>query len=181
MTIFVQQTHANRFSMTTINPMIAETDKKDFDFEHYRIIRNRSLGRLFWRIKRYMDSRIEPSLHEQGFTDFKMSYLMFLSNIEETGTTNNELARRAGVTKQMMSKTVSLLEEEGYIYTQKNPLDSRSSVIFLNERGKDLFLAIQESMQKVRSRFDTMVGHDCMEQAIDTLYKITVALDQEEQ
>lgn len=161
--------------------MIAETDKKDFDFEHYRVIRSRSLGRLFWRIKRYMDNRIEPGLHQQGFTDFKMSYLMFLSNIEETGTTNNELARKAGVTKQMMSKTVSLLEQEGYIYTQKNPLDSRSSVIFLSERGKALFLAIQNSMQNVRSKFDTIVGFEQMEQVIDTMCRLTVALDQEEQ
>ena len=139
------------------------------------------MGRLFWRIKRYMDNCMEPRLHEQGFTDFKMSYLMFLSNIEEAGTTNNELARRAGVTKQMMSKTVSLLEGEGYIYTRKNPADSRSSVIFLNERGKDLFHALQKSMQEIRAKFDALVGHDQMEQVIDTMYKLTTSLDTEEQ
>lgn len=161
--------------------MIAETDKKDFDFEYYRTIRSRSVGRLFWRIKRYMDNRMEPRLHEQGFADFKMSYLMFLSNIDEIGTTNNELAKRAGVTKQMMSKTVSLLEREGYIYTQKNPADSRSSVIFLNERGKDLFHALQKSMQEVRATFDAIVGHNCMEEVIDIMCKLTTALDAEEQ
>lgn len=161
--------------------MIAETNKKDFDFEYYQKVRSRSVGRLFWRIKRYMDSRMEPRLHEQGFTDFKMSYLMFLSNIDEAGTTNNELARKAGVTKQMMSKTVNLLESEGYIYTQKNPLDSRSSVIFLNERGKDLFAAMQGTMQEVRDKFNAIVGSEQMEQVIDTMYKLTVALDQEEQ
>lgn len=161
--------------------MFTETDNKTFDFEHYRAIRSRSIGRLFWRLKRYMDTCMEPRLHEQGFADFKMSYLMFLSNIDEAGTTNNELARRAGVTKQMMSKTVSLLESEGYIYTQKNPADSRSSVIFLNERGKDLFMTLAKSMQEVRARFDAIVGDSQMEQVIDTMCKLTAALDGEEQ
>ena len=139
------------------------------------------MGRLFWRMKRYMDNAIEPRLYELGYTDFKMSYLMFLANIEEQGTTNNELARRAGVTKQMMSKIVGLLENEGYIYTQKNPNDSRSSVIFLNERGKELFQALRDCIQEVRDQLDAIVGHDRMEQVIDTMIELTNALDQEEQ
>lgn len=136
------------------------------------------MGRLLWRLKRYMDNFIEPRLHALGFTDFKMSYLMFLANIEEDGTTNNELARRAGVTKQMMSKIVGLLEDEGYIYTQKNPSDSRSSIIFLNNRGKELFVALRDSMQEGRDKFDAIVGHDRMEQVIDTLVLLTDVLDQ---
>lgn len=157
-----------------------ETDKKSFDFNQYRIIRGRSVGRLIWRLKRYLDNSIEPRLHAIGYTDFKMSYLMFLANIEEKGTTNNELARRAGVTKQMMSKIVGLLEGAGYIQTQKNPTDSRSSVIFLNERGKDLFRALEGCMQDVRDKLDAIVGHDRMEQVIDTLVELTGALDHEE-
>ncbi|MFD2572827.1 MarR family winged helix-turn-helix transcriptional regulator [Spirosoma soli] len=110
-----------------------------------------------------------------------MSYLMFLSNIEEGGTTNNELAKRAGVTKQMMSKIVSLLEKDGYIHTEKNPNDSRSSVIFLNERGKELFVALRDCMQQSRDRLDSIVGHDRMEQVIDTMVELVTELEKEEQ
>ncbi len=161
--------------------MIVETDKKSFDFDQFRYIRDRSMGRLFWRLKRYMDSFMEPRLQELGYTDFKMSYLMFLANIQEQGTTNNELARKACVTKQMMSKIVGLLEEEGYIYTQKNPADSRSSIIFLNERGKELFVALRECMQEARDKFDGIVGHDRMEQVIDTMLLLANTLESEEQ
>lgn len=139
------------------------------------------MGRLFWRLKRYMDSFMEPRLQDLGYTDFKMSYLMFLANIQEEGTTNNELARKACVTKQMMSKIVGLLEHEGYIYTQKNPADSRSSIIFLNERGKKLFVALRECMQEVRDKFDGIVGHDRMEQVIDTMLLLANTLESEEQ
>lgn len=160
--------------------MIVEKDSKTFDFDQYRIFRERSVGRLLWRMKRHIESFVEPRLHALGYTDFKMSYLMFLANIEETGTTNNELAKRACVTKQMMSKIVGLLEDEGYIYTQKHPNDSRSSVIFLNDRGKDLFVALKGCIQESRDRYDTIVGYDRMEQVIDTLVLLTDALDRSE-
>lgn len=138
------------------------------------------MGRLIWRLKRYLDNKLEPQLHAQGFTDFKTSYLTFLANIEEKGITNGELAKRAGVTKQMMSKTVSLLESEGYIYTQPNPLDSRSSVIFLNERGKALFVALRDTFGFLRSRFDEIVGAERMEEVIDTLLLLVNTLDEED-
>ncbi len=106
---------------------------------------------------------------------------MFLSNIEEQGTTNNELAKRACVTKQMMSKIVGLLEEEGYIFTQKNPNDSRSSIIFLNDRGKELFVALEGCMQEARTKFDSIVGHERMEQVIETMYRLVTELEKSEQ
>ncbi|WP_420150705.1 MarR family winged helix-turn-helix transcriptional regulator [Spirosoma sp.] len=161
--------------------MNVETDKNSFDFNQFRLIRERSVGRLFWRLKRFTSNYIEPRLHALGYTDFKMSYLMFLSNIEENGTTNNELAKRACVTKQMMSKIVGLLEEEGYIYTRKNPNDSRSSIIFLNDRGKKLFVSLERCMQEARNKFDTIVGHDRMEQVIETMAKLVNELEKGEQ
>ncbi|WP_228724269.1 MarR family winged helix-turn-helix transcriptional regulator [Spirosoma sp. KUDC1026] len=106
---------------------------------------------------------------------------MLLSHIEEAGTTNNELAKRSGVSKQMMSKIVGLLEKDGYIYTQKNPNDSRSSIIFLNDRGKKLFLALKDCMQQVREKFDNIVGHAEMEQVINTMARLLAELDKEEQ
>ncbi len=137
------------------------------------------MGRLLWRLKRHMDNFVEPRLHALGYKDFKMSYLMFLANIEEKGTTNNELAKRACVTKQMMSKVVNLLEDKGYIFIEKNPNDSRSSVIFLNERGKELFITLRDCMQESRDQFDAIVGHDRMEQVIDTLVLLTDELEKD--
>jgi len=161
--------------------MIVETDKTSFDFDQFRLIRERSVGRLFWRLKRFTSNFIEPRLHALGYKDFKMSYLMFLSNIEEGGTTNNELAKRACVTKQMMSKIVGLLEEQGYIYTQKNPTDSRSNIIFLNDRGKELFVTLKGCMDEARHKFDAIVGHERMDLVLDTMVELANKLESEEQ
>ena len=160
--------------------MIVETDNKSFDFNQYRLLRERAVGRLLWRLKRYIDNFIEPRLHALGYTDFKMSYLMLLANVEEKGITNNELAKRACVTKQMMSKIVGLLEDEGYIHIQKSTTDSRSSVIYLNDRGRDLFVALKDCMQEGRDKFDAIVGHNRMEEVIDTLVLLADTLEAEE-
>lgn len=158
-----------------------EKAKKEFDFAELRAVRQRAVGRLFWQLKRYIDNHTEPELSSMGYTDFKMSYMMVISNIEEQGTTNNELAKRANVTKQMMSKMVSLLEKEQYIYTRKNPDDSRSTVIFLDERGKDLLMDVRQCIDKVRVKLDGIVGHDRMEMFVNTMVELVTALGREEQ
>lgn len=160
--------------------MIVETDKKVVDFDQLRELRGRAIGRIIWRMKRYMDAFMEPRLHRMGFTDFKISYLAFLSNIEEKGITNNELAKRACVTKQMMSKTVSLLESEGYIYTQKNETDSRSNRIFMNDRGFELLYAIRDCTNEAHAKFAGIVGQERFEQTLDTLRQLADTLDTEE-
>ncbi len=157
-----------------------EIDKKTFDFVQLRELRGRSIGRLMWRMKRAMDSYMEPRLHELGFTDFKTSYLAFLANIEEKGITNNELAKRACVTKQMMSKTVSLLESEGYIYTEKSETDSRSNRIFMNDRGFQLLYAVRDCTQEAHSKLAGIVGQERLEETIDTLRTLADELEKEE-
>lgn len=160
--------------------MIVEKDKTIIDFNQLRELRDRSIGRLVWRMKRYIDGFMEPRLQQLGFTDFKISYLAFLANIEEKGITNNELAKRACVTKQMMSKTVSLLESQGYIYTEKSDTDSRSSRIFMNDRGFELLHAVWDCVNETHVKFAGIVGDNRLEQAIDTLRQLTNTLDAED-
>ncbi|KAB7732870.1 MarR family transcriptional regulator [Rudanella paleaurantiibacter] len=157
--------------------MVTQSDNVTFDFNRFHTIRMRSLGRISWRLKRFIDGFLEPRIQARGFADFKLSYLGVLANIEEAGTTNNELAKRACVTKQMMSKTVSLLEKEGYIYLEKNASDSRSNVIYLNKRGKELFLNLHECVTEMNEHFRQILGTDRLEELIDTMKFLVDELD----
>ncbi len=160
--------------------MIMEAPSKNFDYSNFERIRERAFGRLFWRMKRHCDLQIEPKLHALGYTDFKLSYMQFLGSITEEGVTNNELAKRASVTKQAMSKVVNLLEREGYIHTKKNEADSRSSIICLSERGKALFGDLQDCMLDVKARLSGVVGEDRWEQMIDTMVLLVEDLNKNE-
>lgn len=150
-----------------------------FDFQSFYKVRERAIGRVLSKVKRYVSRYIEQRLPELGFSDFKASYLAFLANLDEGGITNNELARRAGVSKQAMSKVVKLLEDDGYIYTVKNEQDSRSNRIFLNDRGKQLLVAVFGCMQEVREKFNAVAGQERVEEMIDTMVLLVQELDKE--
>ncbi|MGA0556098.1 MarR family winged helix-turn-helix transcriptional regulator [Larkinella sp. VNQ87] len=145
------------------------TADQPFDFQLFYEVRERSLGRVMAKMKRFLGRYVEQRLTELGFTDFKASYITFLGNLEEGGITNNELAKRAGVTKQAMSKIVKLLEDDNYIYTVKDERDSRSSRIFLNERGKQLLIAVFKCTEEMRAKFHAIAGQERVEQMIDTM------------
>lgn len=148
-----------------------------FNFERFQAIRNRSLGRLSWRLKRHLDRTIEPMLLAKGYADFKLSSLAVMANLEENGVTNNELAKRAGVTKQAMSKVVSDLEKHQYVYTKPHNSDARSSVIFLDERGKQLFIDLNDMVNQVKERFDAAIGKERIDEMMNTMYDLLAVLD----
>ncbi|GHB85472.1 MarR family winged helix-turn-helix transcriptional regulator [Persicitalea jodogahamensis] len=156
---------------------ITKNKIEKFDFERFHSIRRRSLGRLSWRLKRYLDRNMEPLMAARGYGDFKMGSLALLANLTEEGITNTELAKKAGISKQAMSKVVKELEENGYITTQPHESDARSSVIFLDERGKELFVDLNEVMNTVRARMNEVVGEERMEEVIDVLYELLEVLE----
>ncbi|MEO6037207.1 MAG: MarR family transcriptional regulator [Saprospiraceae bacterium] len=152
---------------------------KTFDFQEYYAIRDRSMGRLMWRLKRYMHDFVEPRLESCGFGNFQMSYLSVLGNLNENGVTTTELARRTGVTKQAMSKVVKLLEEQGYVYIQAHEKDARSSVIFLSQRGMELLTTIYHVMNELKRKFGQIIGAEEVERLADTMLRLVQALEQE--
>jgi len=73
------------------------------------------------------------------------------------------------------------LEEHKYVYIRPNEADARSSVIFLDERGKQLFVDLNEAMMEVRTRFDKAIGAKKCQQMMDTMYDLLAVLDEEEE
>lgn len=152
---------------------------KTFNFDQYYAIRERAMGRLMWRLKRYMHEFIEPRLENSGFPDFQMSYLSVLSNLNEKGVTTTELARRTGVTKQAMSKVVKVLEQQGYVQIQAHEKDARSSVIFLNQRGMELLTCIYHAMNELKRKFAQVIGEEELEHLSNTMHRLVEGLEME--
>jgi DNA-binding MarR family transcriptional regulator len=65
------------------------------------------------------------------------------------------LARRAGVQKSQMSRTVSALETAGLMQREGNPRDKRSVHLRLSPRGKDL---VQDVLRASRERNRAMLA-----------------------
>jgi len=135
--------------------------------------RPRMLIRMVNLVKKDMDNRLMEQLQQRGYADFKMGDMVFIANIAPEGIINNELAKKAHITKQAMSKVVKNLEAAGYIITRKHESDNRATVIFLSDKGKELVIAATESVLEIEQYYSSLIGATDMETTRDVLQRLT--------
>jgi DNA-binding MarR family transcriptional regulator len=134
--------------------------------------KERSWGKILSHLKRQFDAWAVAELLKHGFDGFKMAYMPLLMNIHPDGITNNELAKKARVTKQAMSKVVKELVELGYIGTKANGTDKRSSIIFLTGKGKRLVLSARTRVFEIEKEYESLLGKKKFEELKESLIKI---------
>lgn len=139
--------------------------------------RNKSLIKLISLVKKDFENKLMDKLRLQGYEDFKVGNMGCLANVQLDGTINNELAKKAKITKQAMSKVVKNLETEGYIYTRKHETDNRASVIYLTDKGKDLTIAASECVQETQAYYKNIIGEEDAEKLREILTKLVTGLD----
>ncbi|MBW8684405.1 MarR family winged helix-turn-helix transcriptional regulator [Chitinophaga rhizophila] len=130
----------------------------DEQLEQHLAQRQHSLIRMLGLLKKDMDCRIMQKLQQKGYNNFKLGDLVLIVNIEPEGTINNELARKARITKQAMSKVVKNLEAGGFIHTCKHASDARAAVISLTDEGKKLIICAAESFEEIQEEYTHIVG-----------------------
>jgi DNA-binding MarR family transcriptional regulator len=133
---------------------------------------NKNVGKLVNRWKRFFDDWAYEALAAAGYDYFKMSYMAFIMNVAETGSSNTEIAAKAKVTKQAMSKVVKELEAKGLISTQKHETDARITVIFLTTKGKNFIADTKKCVNKLGEEYKELVGEKNFEVMVDCIFKI---------
>jgi DNA-binding MarR family transcriptional regulator len=146
-----------------------ELDKQLLE-SHLR--KEQSWGKILAHLKRQFDAWAIAELIKKGYDDFKMAYMPLLMNIHPEGITNNELAKKARVTKQAMSKVVKELDEYGYIKTEVDGSDKRSSIIFLTAKGKRLVLSARNRLYDMEKEYEELLGKNNFHQLKQQLLEI---------
>jgi DNA-binding MarR family transcriptional regulator len=139
--------------------------------------RPNSLARLLTLVKKDMDLRLTEKIQERGYQHFKLGDMVLLVNIDAQGTINNELAKKARISKQAMSKVVKNLEAAGYIGTRKHDTDNRASIIFLTEKGKELMINASASVEELQEFYTTIIGEEDVKQLKQILLKLNTGLN----
>ena len=148
----------------------------DEQLQYHLAQRQHSLIRMLGLLKRDMDNRILDKLQKRGYENFKLGDLVLIINIPPEGTINNELAKKARITKQAMSKVVKNLEAGGYIHTCKHSTDNRASVICLTDEGKKLIVSAAESFQEIEKEYTGITGPEDASALKQILGKLVSAL-----
>ncbi len=103
--------------------------------ESYMLKRKRNLCRHIYITYRYFNEWAQKQWIEDGWENIRPEHLRLISIIGIDEVNNNELAKRARVSKQAMSKMVNDLESHGFVDVEPDPNDSRASIISISNNG----------------------------------------------
>ena len=81
--------------------------------------------------------------------DYSMIEMRILGEIgRHPSITANELTKCLNIKKSYLSRKLSKLEKNEYIYKEKNPEDSRSQHLYLTEKGLELNKYVEEQSDR---------------------------------
>ena len=111
------------------------------------------LGLLLRLVYQHYSHEIEAALREAGFDDIRPGAANVFPFVTPEGLTVSQLAELSGVRKQTMAQAVDQLERTGYVERRPNPLDRRSRLIFLTERGGAVPPVTHAAAERVEERW----------------------------
>ena len=109
----------------------------------------------------FLKERIERAVQDAGHTGMTRPQVMALAS-HDARCTPTQLARRLGVTRQSMQKTIKQLEEAGLVELEPHPTDGRSKQIVLTSVGREVRLSLERAIDGFGRRFDAAFGTDTM-------------------
>ncbi|MGD1886891.1 MAG: MarR family winged helix-turn-helix transcriptional regulator [Cohaesibacteraceae bacterium] len=78
-------------------------------------LRRTNLGKLLDEVHVGFDKLALQYLHEAGYPDLRAAHTHVLRTMRMEGSTLTDMAERAGISKQAMSKLVAVFEQWGYV------------------------------------------------------------------
>lgn len=102
----------------------------------------RRFNRYYTRILGVFDQKVFD-------LDYSMIEMRILGEIgRHRSITANELTKCLNIKKSYLSRKLSKLEKNEYIYKEKNPEDSRSQHLYLTEKGLELNKYVEEQSDR---------------------------------
>ncbi len=144
----------------------------DHIFKDTDYIQLHGWAKVIKHLKEQFDQWAIDRLAKKGYTDFKMTYMPVIMNIDMTGTNNNELANRANVTKQAMSKVINELKKSGYISSKTDPTDKRSTIFSLTSKGKSFVMSARASVAQLMNEYRKEMGKKNYDDLLQKLVSI---------
>lgn len=101
--------------------------------------------RLIYTLKKDIEEWAEINLNDLWPGKFYLSSMQVMIYIDENGTTNKTLAKKARISKQAMSRIISNMQDAKVIVVKDMPSDKRYAQILLTPLGKSI---VEESQKR---------------------------------
>lgn len=137
-----------------------------------RATRSFGIGRLFLLARRDFSARLTQKMaarHPDGGPIVGASLLPFL---DLEGTRSTELARRAGISKQAVTKVLKELDEAGLVTRTQDQSDGRAQLVHFTEQGVDYLLQIHAAIKSIEQEYEQLLGPDQLQQLRSSLSRV---------
>jgi DNA-binding MarR family transcriptional regulator len=120
-----------------------------------------------------VDAKVRAALAASGFDEIVPGHYIVLRNLGEDGARPSELAARAAVTRQAITKVVDDLERLGFVRRDPDPVDGRGVIVRYTDRGRAGLNVARKRMLSLEDEFAAQVGADRWAEAravLDTVF-----------
>ncbi|HAE46246.1 MAG: MarR family transcriptional regulator [Tistrella sp.] len=136
------------------------------ELERFRQV---NLGRLLDEVHMGFDRRALHYLRESGYPMLNAAHTHVLRTMRFEGSTITDMAARAGISKQAMSKLVAAFEDQGFVALAPDPADARSRIVTVTEDGRRLLSLGIQALKRAEADIARVIGGDRLDQLIDLL------------
>lgn len=114
-----------------------------------------NLGFLLAKASQRWNEALYEEFVREGFAEVRPAYgSILLPLFEEDGLRMGELAARARLSKQTMTTLVRLLERNGLVARERDPVDGRAFLVSLTDRSR----AFRPVAERVLARLEERVA-----------------------
>ena len=118
----------------------------------------RSLQILLRDAHHAVDAEVRAALASSGFDEIVPGHYLVLRNLGEHGARPSELAARAAVTRQAITKVVDDLERLRLVRREPDPADGRGVIVRYTERGQEGLRVARNRILALEDEFAARVG-----------------------
>lgn len=134
--------------------------------EQKKILIDFTIRHAWHRISRMYNQKAQ--IH--GIT---MSYGFILMMVKKEGTPSTKLGPMMGMEPTSLSRTLKLMEDEGFILRKESEKDKRQVLIFLTEKGLEKRRIIRSSLLSFNEELERKISH----KDLQGFHKVMNALD----
>ena len=118
--------------------------------ESHHTFNDRNLVRVLRLLNRHVNFEINLQLEKKGHLDLRARHLSIFENLDFKGTNIVTLARRSGISKQAMSKSVKEVSALNYISVVADRKDARVLIVTFTAKGLDFIKDMRNEYTNIR-------------------------------
>jgi DNA-binding MarR family transcriptional regulator len=126
--------------------------------EKKRVPNEAPLGQLLLQSFRWFDESLLKTLANRGWPELSHAQSLVFAHLDRGGTRISELARRTGVSRQAMHRTVGDLEELGLLNLATDPTNQSAKLVILTEKGQANVAAALEAFADIEVELAGRIG-----------------------